>query len=69
MIQPNPKPILKRRWTAAELRRLSENERDAILRASAAHAEHEYRSNPALTSGEAFGRDDVHGESSNSETR
>lgn len=69
MTQPNPKPISKRRWTAAELRRLSENERDAILRASAADAEHEYRSNPELTSSEAFGRDDVHGESSNSETR
>lgn len=69
MIQRNPKSPPKRRWTAEELRRLPVNERDAILRAAAADAEHEYRSNPELTSTEAFGRDDLHGESSNSEAR
>ena len=50
--------------TASELRRLPAAQRDAILAAAAAKAEAEYRTNPELTSFEAFGRDDLHGESS-----
>ncbi len=38
-----------RRWTAIELRRPSQEERDAILEAAAALAAEEYRSNPELT--------------------
>jgi hypothetical protein len=58
-----------RTWTAAELRKLPPDQRDAILQAAAALAEAEYRSNPDLVSFEAFGKDDLHGESSNAETR
>ena len=56
-------------WTAAELRKLPSDQRDAILQAAAALAEEEYRNNPELTAFEAFGKDDLHGESANTETR
>jgi len=59
----------KKRWTAAELRQLPPAERDAILAAAAALAETEYRTNPELTAFEAFGKDDLYGDSSNTETR
>ena len=58
-----------RRWTASELRKLPAHERDAILLAAAVLAEPEYRNNPELTAFEAFGKDDLHGESSNTEPR
>jgi hypothetical protein len=58
-----------RRWTASELRKLPGHERDAILAAAAALAEPEYRNNDELTAFEAFGRHDLHGESSNTEPR
>lgn len=58
-----------RRLAASELRRLPAAQRDALLLAAAAQAEAEYRNNPELTRFEAFGRDDLHGESSNTETR
>ena len=61
MIQPNPSPAPNKRWTARELRQLPQDERDAILAAAAARAEHEYRTDLELTSFEAFGRDDLHG--------
>ena len=57
------------RWTAHELRKLPAHERDRILEAAASQAEVEYRSNRDLTSFEAFGKDDLHGVSSDSETR
>lgn len=59
----------RRRWTAAELRKLPPAERDAILEAAAALAEEEYRNNPELTAFEAFGKDDLYGDSSSSEKR
>ena len=59
----------EKRWTATELRALPPQERDAILEAAAALAEAEYRNNPELTAFEAFGADDLHGESSSTETR
>jgi acyl-CoA reductase-like NAD-dependent aldehyde dehydrogenase len=58
-----------KRWTATELRKLPADERDAILRAAAALAEEEYRTDPRLTDFEAFGKDDLYGESSSAETR
>jgi hypothetical protein len=58
-----------KRWTAAELRKLPPAERDAILEAAAAQAEADYRSNPELTAFEAFGKDDLHVESSDTQTR
>jgi hypothetical protein len=50
-------------WTASELRRLPPAERDDILARAAALAESEYRSKPRLTDFEAFGEDDLHGDS------
>jgi hypothetical protein len=64
-----PTATLGRRWTAAELRKLPPAERDAILAAAAARAEAEYRNDPTLTDFEAYGKDDLHGESSDAETR
>ena len=58
-----------KRWTAAELRKLPAIERDAILEAAATQAETEYRTNSELTAFEAFGKDDLHGDSSDTETR
>lgn len=60
------KPVTetRKRWTAAELRKLPAAERDAILAAAAALAEAEYRTNPELTAFEAFGNSDLYGESS-----
>ena len=57
------------RWTAHELRKLPAHERDRILEAAANDAEGEYRTNRDLTGFEAFGKDDLHGDSSDSETR
>jgi len=56
-------------WTAAELRRLPPEERDAILAAAAALAEEHYRTDPSLTAFEAFGEKDLSVESSNAEPR
>lgn len=56
-------------WSAAELRKLPPEQRDAILEAAAALAEEEYRTNLELTAFEAFGKDDLHGDSANAETR
>jgi hypothetical protein len=61
--------LLGRRWTAAELRKLPPGQRDAILEAAAALAEEDYRSHPELTAFEACGKDDLYGDSSNTETR
>ncbi len=62
-------PSARKRWTAAELRKLPPEQRDAILEAAAALAESEYRNDPALTAFEAFGKDDLYGDSSSTETR
>jgi acyl-CoA reductase-like NAD-dependent aldehyde dehydrogenase len=66
----NPKKAAPevRRWTAAELRKLPQAQRDAILEAAAALAEEDYRNDSQLTAFEAFGKDDLHGDSSNTET-
>jgi hypothetical protein len=58
-----------RRWTAAELRGLPPVERDAILSAAAQLAEREYRAGGELTGFEAFGEDDLRGDSSGAEAR
>ena len=61
--------IAKKRWTAAEMRKLPPKTRDAILEAASALAEEEYRRNTELTDFEAFCKDDIYGASSNTETR
>ena len=60
---------MRHRWRASELRKLPEHERHAILEAAAAAVESEYRNNPELTDFEAFGKEDLHGDSANAETR
>jgi len=62
-------PTTSKRWTAAELRKLPAAERDAILEAAAALAEKDYRNNPELNAFEAYGKDDLYGESASAETR
>jgi hypothetical protein len=49
--------------TASQLRKLPVEERNAILAAQATLAEPIYRSDKRLTDFEAFGEDDLHGES------
>src|SRR5262249_39399217 len=58
-----------RRWTAAELRKLPPAQRDTIMGAAAALAEDDYRNDPQLTASEAFGKGDLYGDSSHTETR
>lgn len=58
-----------RRWTAAELRRLPADQRDAILAAAAATAAEEYRNDPALTAFEAFGQQDLYVHDSDAQAR
>ncbi|HTK74604.1 MAG TPA: hypothetical protein VL371_05050 [Gemmataceae bacterium] len=58
-----------RNWTAAELRRLPREQQDAILAVAAAAAENDYRRDSDLTAFEAFGEEDLHGESSDSQPR
>ena len=60
-----PEPVR----TAEEIRRLPPDERDAILAAAADLAVHDYASDPELTAFEAFGRDDLYGESADSQPR
>ena len=62
-------PIAQKRWTASELRKLPAGQRDAILRAAAARAETEYRTDGDLTAFDAFGNKDLHGGSASAETR
>jgi hypothetical protein len=53
----------ERAWKPSELRTLPPSERDDILAKAAALAENDYRSKPQLTDFEAFGEDDLHGDS------
>ncbi len=62
-MNPDSSSLLKKNWTAAELRKLPAQQRDAILEAAFAVAEEIYRNNPELTDFEAFGEDDMYGES------
>src|SRR5271170_2246531 len=55
--------------TAEQLRRMPPAERDAILVAAATRAESEYCANPDLTGFEAFGKEDLHGDSANAQSR
>ncbi len=56
-------PLLGKQWTAAELRSLPAEQRDAILQEAAALAEDIYRNDPQLTDFEAFALEDLHAES------
>jgi hypothetical protein len=56
-------------WKAAELGRLTIKQRDIIFEASATVAAREYLENPDLTAFDAFGEDDLYGDSANSEPK
>lgn len=58
-----------REWTAAELRRMLPVNRDAILLAAAELADDDYVHDRNLTGFEAFGAEDLHGRSSNTQPR
>ena len=60
---PDNSPLTEKNWTADELRKLPADQRDAILAAAAELAEDLYRNDPHLTDFEAFGEDDLYGES------
>jgi hypothetical protein len=65
-------PVVKppsRHWTAAELRQLPAQERDAILAAAAEAAAAEYERDSGLTDFEAFGDKDLHADSSDAKPR
>jgi hypothetical protein len=59
----------QRQWTAAELRKLSPEERNAILEAAATLAESDYCNRVDLTAFDAFGKDDLYGDSANAASR
>jgi hypothetical protein len=56
-------------WTAAEIRSLPADQRDAILAAAAELALDDYRNNASLTAFEAFGAGDLYVESSDTQSR
>ena len=62
-MNPDSSALTEKSWTAAELRKLPADQRDAILAAAAALAEDLYRNDPQLTDFEAFGEEDLFGES------
>jgi len=62
-MNPDSSPLTEKNWTAAELQKLPADQRDAILAAAAALAEDLYRNDPDLTDFEAFGEEDLNGES------
>lgn len=66
---PTTEPDLRPAWTAAELRRLPPDQRDAILAAAAERAADDYRYDADLTAFEAFGKEDLHGRSSDTRPR
>ena len=62
-------PDCHKQWSPTELRKLPAIEREAILSAQAAHAEALYRNDAELTDFEAFGEEDLHVDSSNTESK
>jgi hypothetical protein len=58
-----------RPWTAAELRRLPPDQRDAALAAAAERAAQDYHRDPALTAFEAFGLEDLYGDNADARPR
>jgi hypothetical protein len=58
-----------RTWSAAELRRLPPDQRDAALAAAAERAASDYNHDHALTAFEAFGPEDIHGDSADARPR
>jgi hypothetical protein len=68
-MKPTSSRSRRRRWTARELRGLPPEQRDSIMKSAARLAEDDYRRDPELTAFEAFGKDDLYGESASAESR
>jgi hypothetical protein len=68
-MKTNPPASPPRKWKASELRKLPREECDAILEQAATAAEDDYRHDVDLTAFEAFGKDDLHGDSASAEAR
>jgi hypothetical protein len=65
-----PRQVIARpRPSPAELRRLPQDQRDAVLAAQAEEAEEAYRTDPDLSGFDAFGEDEVDGDDPPAETR
>ncbi len=62
MATTEPAPPV-RTWSAAELRRLPPDQRDEALATAAERAAADYHHDYALTAFEAFGPEDIHGDS------
>src|SRR5437879_5037377 len=69
-----PRILIKKRigewvecWTATDLLKMPARKRNEIWKAAAEYAAEDYRNDPELTAFEAFGKDDLYGESSSSE--
>ena len=62
-----PPELQDRKITARDLLKMPLEERDKVLEQMAILAETLYRNDPELTAFEAFGPDDLYGESSSSE--
>ena len=56
-------------WSASELRRLPPDQRDAALATAAERAASDYNHDHALTAFEAFGPEDIHGDSADARPR
>jgi hypothetical protein len=68
MNQP-PTILTGKRWKPSELRKLPPEQRDAVLEAAAIQAEDDYCHDRELTGFEAFGKDDLYGDSASTQTR
>jgi hypothetical protein len=72
-LEPNapltPEGEIPKTWTIPELLALSPDQRDTILEAQAALAEHDYRNDPELTAFEAFGPDDLYVDDADTQAR
>jgi hypothetical protein len=65
----SPRSNSHKSWSPSELRKLPPEEREAILAEQAKRAEALYRGDATLVDFEAFGDEDLHVDSSNTETR
>lgn len=66
-VQASKQVLIRPRPTAADLRRLPLEERNEILEAQAASAEHIDRTDPQLTDFETFVEADLYGDNSSTE--
>lgn len=56
-------------WKASELRKLPPEQRNTLMEAAALQAADDYCYDQTLTGFEAFGKEDLHGDSTNTKAR